>query len=120
MPSSHDRSWHVHRAGAGFVMALRAAPHPYRAPGATPDGLRPSLTVIEGRRGRPDMVTLRATDLADLIDELTAAGQDMVAMASRLGMAASNGRLDLVPEIAHRLGRLGAQYRDCVKPEGVA
>lgn len=101
-------------------MALRAAPHPYAAPGAVPGAPGPHLTVIEGSRGRPDMVTLRATELADLVDELTAAGQDMIAMASRLGLAASNGRLDLVPEIADRLGRLGVQYRDCVKPEGVA
>ena len=97
-------------------MALRAAPHPYAAPG--PSGVAPghSLRVIEGRRGRPDMVTLRSTELADLIDELTAAGQDMVAMASRLDLACHNARLDLVPEIAGRLRVLGVQYRDCTKP----
>lgn len=101
-------------------MALRAAPHPYAAPGPNLTGSGPVLTVIEGSRGRPDMVTLRATELADLVDELTAAGQDMVAMASRLDIACGNSRLDLVPEIAHRLRRLGIQYRDCVKPEGAA
>lgn len=66
------------------------------------------------------MVTLRATELADLIDELTAAGQDMVAMASQLGLVVTNGRLDLVPEIAAKLSRLGAMYRDCVKPGSAA
>lgn len=95
-------------------MALRAAPHPYAAP------LGPHLTVINGSRGRPDMVTLRSTELADLVDELTAAGQDMVSMASRLDLATTNARMDLVPEISDRLRRLGEMYRDCVKPEGAA
>lgn len=101
-------------------MALRAAPHPYAAPGPNLGRSGPILTVIEGRRGRPDMVTLRATELADLVDELTAAGQDMVAMSARLDLATTNGRLDLVPEIADRLAKLGAMYRDCVKPGGAA
>lgn len=90
--------------------------HPYAAPGTAEGHSGPNLTVIEGTRGVPDMVTLRATELADLIDELTAAGQEMVAMASRLELAFRSARLDLVPEISDRLGRLGATYRDCVKP----
>lgn len=78
------------------------------------------LTIIEGRRGKPDLLTIRATELADLVDELTAAGQDMVALASRLDIAVVNGRTDLVPEVATRLRRLGETYRDCAKPEPVA
>lgn len=101
-------------------MALRAAPHPYAAPGPNLRRSGPSLTVIEGRRGKPEMVTLRSTELADLVDELTAAGMDMMAMASRLDLAVDNARIDLVPEIAARLRHLGETYRDCVKPGGAA
>lgn len=101
-------------------MAISAAPHPYAAPRPESDGLRPDLTVIEGSRGRPDLVTLRSTELADLIDELTAAGMDMVAMAARLELAVTNARLDLLPEIVSRLRFLGEMYRDCVKPAGAA
>jgi hypothetical protein len=77
----------------------------------------PALTLIEGSRGKPDMLVVRATEIADLIDELTAAGQDMVAMASRLAIAASSGRLDLVAAIAERLGTLGEMYAHCTDPE---
>lgn len=101
-------------------MALRAASHPYGRPGPTLTGSGPSLTVIEGSRGKPDMLVVRATEIADLVDELTAAGQDMVAMAARLDIAVANDRADLIPEIAARLRAYGSMYRDCVKPEGVA
>lgn len=100
-------------------MSLRAA-HPYRRPGPNLAATEPVLRVIEGSRGKPDMVTLRATDLADLVDELTSAGADMVAMAIRLDIALRNDRMDLVPEIAARLRRLGEQYRDCMDPQGGA
>lgn len=95
-------------------MASLAAIHPY---GRT---AKPVLTVIEGRRGKPEMLLIRATEVADLVDELTAAGMDMVAMASRLDLAVNNGRLDLVPAVAERLRRLGQMYHDCVKPGGAA
>lgn len=89
--------------------------HPYAA---DPSG--PTLTVIEGSRGKPDVLTIRATELADLIDELTAAGMDMVSMAARLELAVANGRLDLVPTIAARLRQLGETYRDVATPGGAA
>lgn len=94
-------------------MAVRAI-HPY----ARQQG--PNLTVLEGSRGKPEMLVVRATEVADLIDELTAAGQDMVAMAARLEIAYTNSRLDLVPAIIARLRSLGRQYRDCSEPEPVA
>lgn len=101
-------------------MAIRAA-HPYARPlrGST-DRTGPSLTVIEGSRGKPEMLLVRATEIADLIDELTAAGIDMIAMASRLELAYGNHRLDLIPGIAVRLRALGQMYRDCAKPGGAA
>lgn len=101
-------------------MALRAT-HPYARPlrGST-TGSGPVLRVIEGSRGKPEMLLIRATEVADLIDELTAAGQDMVALASRLDIAVVNGRTDLVPEVAARLRRLGETYRDSAKPGGAA
>lgn len=43
-----------------------------------------------------------------------------VALASRLDLAVVNGRVDLVPEVAMRLRRLGQAYRDCTRPGGVA
>ena len=95
-------------------MATVAARHPYAR------AARPVLTVIEGRRGKPEMLLIRASEVADLVDELTAAGMDMVAMASRLDLAVDNGRLDLVPAVSERLRRLGQMYRDCVKPGGAA
>jgi len=95
-------------------MATLSAHHPYARVA------RPVLTVIEGRRGKPEMLLIRATEVADLVDELTAAGMDMVAMASRLDLAVDNGRLDLVPAVSERLRRLGQMYRDCVKPGGAA
>jgi hypothetical protein len=90
-----------------------AVQHPYARQ-------RPNLTLVEGSRGKPALLTIRATELADLVDELTSAGADMVALASRLDLAVGNGRLDLVPEVADRLRRLGVMYRDCAKPGGVA
>jgi hypothetical protein len=102
-------------------MAIRSAPHPYARPG--PDlGRRDhaGLTVIDGSRGKPDVLLIRASEVADLIDELTAAGMDMVAMSARLEIAFGAGRLDLIPDIAARLRRLGVQYRDCTKPGGAA
>ena len=95
-------------------MATLSAHHPYAR------AAQPVLTVIEGRRGKPEMLLIRATEVADLVDELTAAGMDMVAMASRLDLAVDNGRLDLVPAVSERLRRLGQMYRDCVKPGGAA
>lgn len=96
-------------------MALHAATrHPYGA------SARPTLDIIAGSRGRPDVLTIRATELADLIDELTAAGQDMVAMASRLDLAYRSQRIDLIPAIAARLAKLGQMYRDCLSPEDAA
>ena len=101
-------------------MAVHAI-HPYtRHHGPIPARSGPILTVIEGRRGKPEMLVVRATEIADLIDELTAAGQDMVALASRLDIAVTNHRVDLVPEVAVRLRTLGEMYRDCAKPEPVA
>lgn len=95
-------------------MARIAAAHPYAR------AARPVLTVIQGRRGKPEMLLIRATEVADLIDELTAAGIDMVAMASRLELAYTNRRLDLIPAIADRLAKLGRMYRDCTEPGGAA
>jgi hypothetical protein len=95
-------------------MATVAARHPYGR------AAQPVLTVIEGSRGKPEMLLIRATEVADLVDELTAAGMDMVAMASRLDLAVDNGRLDLVPAVSERLRRLGQMYRDCAKPGGAA
>lgn len=102
-------------------MAIRAA-HPYARPlrGSTGRTEAPALTVIEGRRGKPEMLLVRATEIADLADELTAAGMDMVSMAARLELAYTNRRLDLIPAIADRLAKLGRMYRDCLKPEPVA
>jgi len=60
------------------------------------------------------------TELADLIDELTSAGAEMVTMSLRLELACRNGRLDLVPEVAARLRRIGESYRDCMDPKGSA
>ncbi len=101
-------------------MAVHAT-HPYtRHHGPIPGRSGPALTVIEGRRGKPEMLVVRATEIADLIDELTAAGQDMVALASRLDIAVTNHRVDLVPEVATRLRALGEMYRDCAKPIGAA
>ena len=101
-------------------MAVHAI-HPYtRHHGPVPGGSGPTLTVIEGRRGKPEMLVVRATEIADLIDELTAAGMDMVALASRLDIAVRSDRVDLVPEVAVRLRRLGEMYRDCAKPIGAA
>jgi hypothetical protein len=93
-----------------------AALHPYRR--AVADAC--ALTLIQGRRGKPEMLLVRATEVADLIDELTAAGQDMVVLASQLDLAVVNGRIDLVPEVATRLRRRGETYRDCAKPIGAA
>lgn len=45
------------------------------------EGERPALTVLEGRRGIPTTVTLRATQLADLRDELAALTAETVALA---------------------------------------
>lgn len=99
-----------------MATALRAT-HPYARPlRGSVAGSGPALTVIEGSRGKPEMLLVRATEIADLIDELTAAGQDMIAMAARLGLAYTNRRLDLIPAIADRLGKLGRMYRDCAKP----
>ena len=64
----------------------------------------------------PVIQMARASLAADLRDELNAAGQDMVAMASRLELAYTNDRLDLIPSIIDRLRRLGAMYRDCMAP----
>lgn len=99
---------------------LRAA-HPYARPlrGSTARS-GPSLTVIEGSRGKPEMLLVRATEIADLADELAAAGMDMIAMASRLELAYTNRRHDLIPAIAVRLAKLGRMYRDCVEPGSVA
>lgn len=93
-------------------MKAAATPNPYGRTG----GLR----VIDGGRGRPRMLHVRASQIADLIDELTAAGMDMVAMADRLELVVTNRRTDLVPAIADRLRRLGQMYRDCAKPGGAA
>lgn len=41
-----------------------------------------------------------------------------VALASRLDLAVTNHRPDLVPMVAARLRRLGESYRDCAKPVG--
>lgn len=101
-------------------MAIRAPRHPYARPEPSAALTGPVLRVIEGRRGVPDVVTLRATELADLIDELTSAGAEMVAMSIRLEIAIRNDRMDLVPEIAARLRRIGETYRDCVDPQGGA
>ena len=101
-------------------MASIAALHPYARPGASAGLTEPVLRVIEGRRGKPEMLYVRASEVADLVDELTAAGMDMVQMAAHLDMAAKNRRMDLVPDIAERLNRLGVMYRDCAKPTGGA
>lgn len=99
-------------------MGSVATLHPYgRLRGSTePTG--PVLTVIEGSRGKPEMLLVRATEVADLVDELTAAGMDMVAMASQIDLAVSNRRPDLVPALTARLHNLGVQYRDCARPMG--
>lgn len=102
-----------------MATALRAA-HPYARPLRGSTGSAARLTLIEGSRGKPEMLLIRATEVADLIDELTAAGMDMVAMASRLDLAYMNGRVDLVPEVAARLRQLGETYRDSTKPGGAA
>lgn len=100
-------------------MAVRVTPSPYgRQRGST--GRTDGLRVIEGGRGRPVMLYVRASQVADLVDELTAAGMDMVAMADRLELVVTNRRTDLVPAIADRLRRLGQMYRDCAKPGGAA
>lgn len=101
-------------------MAIHTVPHPYGRPGPSEAVSGPVLRVIQGRRGVPAVVTLRSTELADLIDELTSAGAEMVAMAIRLEIAIRADRMDLVPEIAARLRRIGEQYRDCMDPDGGA
>lgn len=103
-----------------MARAIRAA-HPYARPlrGSTA-GSAPVLTVIEGSRGKPEMLLVRASEVADLIDELTAAGIDMLSMASRLELAFGNHRLDLIPGIAVRLRALGQMYRDAAGPRDVA
>lgn len=102
------------------MMALNTAYHPYARPGPSTGRSGPVLRVIEGSRGKPEMLLIRATEVADLIDELTAAGIDMVSLASRLELVYTNARLDLIPAIADRLAKLGRMYRDCVKPGPVA
>lgn len=99
-------------------MGSAATLHPYCRPGPNLTGSGPVLTVIEGRRGKPEMLLVRATEVADLVDELTAAGQEMVGLASQIDLALGNRRPDLVPALTDRLYRLGVQYRDCARPEG--
>lgn len=87
-----------------------------RAPSA------PVLRSIPGRRGVPDMVTVRATHLADLHDELVSAGEEMRALGCRLEFAITADRTDIALHIAGRLQVLGAGYaaegRD--RPKGAA
>lgn len=99
-------------------MGSVATLHPYGRPGASDAPTGPVLTVIEGRRGKPEMLVVRATEVADLVDELTAAGMDMVGLASQIDLAVSNRRPDLVSGLTARLHTLGVQYRDCAKPMG--
>lgn len=96
-------------------MALHAAPHPYRAPGSNLRRSGPSLTVIEGSRGRPDLVTLRATELADLVDELTALTDERAGLATeiealgrRIVFAIGADRPDVALHVAGRLDALAA------------
>lgn len=70
----------------------------------------PPLRVIRGRRGVPDMVTVRATHLADLHDELVSAGEEMIALGRRLEFAITAERTDLALHIAGRLQTLGQGY----------
>lgn len=78
----------------------KAAPHPYR----------PSAAVLGGRRGIAATVTVRATELADLKDELTAAGHEMRAAGLALQYADRAGRRDIALHTAARLVVRGEGY----------
>jgi hypothetical protein len=78
----------------------KAAPHPYR----------PSSVVLGGRRGIPATVTVRATAIADLMDELTAAGTEMRSAGMTLQYADRAGRRDLALQTAARLVVRGEGY----------
>ena len=78
-------------------MALRSAPHPYSR-----SGVSPALTVIEGRRGKPEMLVVRATEIADLVDEIGSLRREGIdfatevrAHACRVHLAAVSDRPDL-------------------------
>lgn len=66
--------------------------------------------VKPGRRGVPKLVTVRATALADLRNELHAAGQEMRAAGMALQYADRIGRRDLVLHTAGQLVTRGEGY----------
>ena len=70
----------------------------------------PILGRTEGRRGVPATGSVRATDLADLHDEIHAAGQEMRAAGITLQYADRVGRRDLVLHTAGQLVVRGEGY----------
>ena len=82
------------------LVATKASPSP-----------RAALRASTGRRGVPATVLVRATRLADLLDECHAAGQEMVNAGRRVEYAVHAGRSDLALHTAGRLQLLGQRYR---------
>ena len=78
-------------------MALNHAPVPSAR-------LGPSLTVVGGRKR--DV----RSELADLRDEVTAAGLEMVAMSERITNVLTAGDTHSAMHFAARLGALGRSY----------
>lgn len=74
--------------------------------------------LIHGRRGVPTTVTVRATRLADLQDEITALraerdglGAEIEALSRRIQLAVWNQREDVALHVAGRLDALAASLR---------
>lgn len=78
--------------------------HPYAAPH------RPALRVVGGSRGNPATVRVRATLVADLMDELRACGQEMEACGRRVEYAIHAERPDVALHVASSLIVRGARY----------
>lgn len=85
-------------------MAPKAA-HPYaRRPGPSSEPT--------GQRGVPATVRVRSTLVADLLDDIHAAGMEMQEAGHRLLLADRTGRRDLVLHTAGLLVSRGAGYRN--------
>lgn len=85
-----------------------------------------TLAVPGAVMGRPSNVVLidrlaesKARN-ADLRDELTACGQEMVALGRRVEFALMAGRPDVALHVAARLQVLGDQYANPTDPDSVA
>jgi hypothetical protein len=110
-------------------MALHAT-HPYARPLRGSTGRSgPTLPIVGGSRGKPDLLTIRATRLADLCDELTARKSEAVALVTGLlplvafvtsaAREVSPAHLQAALMIAVRLRRYQSQNED-PEPDDVA